>query len=251
MGFCNSPPYVQRQMDRILREFQEFCRAYIDDIVIFSATLEEHVQHLRAVFRKFQDMNISINPSKSFIGYPSVTLLGQKVDGLGLSTAEDKVKALRDIQFPRMLKDLETYLGLTGWLQQYISYYAQVSEPLQARKTALLKGSPKEGNARKAYAGKTFLEKPTEEEIKSFEALQSVFVKPSFLFHLNPARPVYADVDSSKAYGHGAMIYQVKGDPDLSTIMKDGKAGHFPRNSIQPILFLSKLLSSAEKNYGS
>lgn len=87
-------------MDRILREFQEFYRAYIDNIVIFSATLEKHVEHLKAVFKRFQDLNISINPNKSFIGYSLVTLLGQEVNGLGFLTAKDKVQALQNIQFP-------------------------------------------------------------------------------------------------------------------------------------------------------
>lgn len=249
MGFCNSPPYVQRQMDRMLREFREFCRTYIDDVVIFSATLEEHVRHLSCVFQKFTDMNVSINPKKSYIGYPSVTLLGQKVDGLGLATDEDKIKALLDIQFPINLKDLEIYLGLTNWLRKHIPYYSQACSALQARKTALLKDSPREGNARRAYVSKTYIDNPTEGEFASYNTIRSNFVKPSFLYHLNPDRPVYADVDSSVAYGHGAIIYQVEGDPDISTIMKDGKAGLFPRSKIQPILFLSKLLSSAESRY--
>lgn len=249
MGFCNSPPYVQRQMDKMLREFRVFCRTYIDDIVIFSASLEEHVRHLSCVFQKFSDMNVSINPKKSFVGYPSVTLLGQKVDGLGLATDKDKIKALLDIQFPTNLKDLEIYLGLTNWLRKHIPYYAQASSALQARKTALLKGSPRDGNARRAYVSRTYIKDPTEAEFESYKTIQSNFVEPSFLFHLDPKRPVYADVDSSVAYGHGAIIYQVENDPDISTIMKDGKAGLFLRSSIQPILFLSKLLSSAETRY--
>lgn len=67
-------------MDLILREFRHFCRAYVDDVVVYSATLEEHRQHLEAAFERFQTLGIRLKPSKAFIGYPSVTLLGQKVD---------------------------------------------------------------------------------------------------------------------------------------------------------------------------
>ena len=50
MGYCNSPAYVQRIMDNLLREFREFCRIYIDDIVISSETLDDHIRHLISVF---------------------------------------------------------------------------------------------------------------------------------------------------------------------------------------------------------
>ena len=84
MGYKNSPAYVQRQIDRLLYRFRSFAKAYIDDVVIFSKTLAEHIQHLRSVFKLFVDSGISVNPNKAFLAYPSVQLLGQKVDSLGL-----------------------------------------------------------------------------------------------------------------------------------------------------------------------
>src|SRR5205814_1254079 len=115
-----------------------FTRAYIDNIVIASKTLKEHVQHLRAIFGMFSNVGISIKPLKAFLGYPSVQLLGQHVDSLSLATAEEKLKAISQLQFPKTLKDLETYLGLTSWLCQYVPFYMAVAAPLQERKTLLL-----------------------------------------------------------------------------------------------------------------
>ena len=60
-------------------------------------------------------------------------------------SSKDRIAALRKLSFPETLKDLETYLGLTGWLRQYIPYYAQRTEPLQDRKTALLRKGPTAG----------------------------------------------------------------------------------------------------------
>lgn len=77
--------------------------------------------------------------------------------------------------------------------------------------------------------------------------MQSHFQKPSFL--LDPCRPLFVDVDSSKQYGHGAILYHVLGDPKVTTIVKDGKAAQFPKTAIQPILFLSKRLSIPESHY--
>jgi hypothetical protein len=114
MGFRNSIAYVQRQIDNVLRDYRLFCRAYIDDIVIASQTLEEHERHLDLVFSKLARYNICLNPKKSHVGFPSIQLLGQRVDSLGLSTLESKMYAIATLEFPRTLKALETYLGMTG-----------------------------------------------------------------------------------------------------------------------------------------
>lgn len=244
MGYKNSPAYVQRQIDRVLRAYRKFARAYIDDIVIFSRTLEEHCQHLRAVFGVLKENNISIKPSKAFVGYPSVKLLGQKVDSLGLATAEEKLAAISKLKFPTTLRQLETYLGLTGWLREYVEHYAKKAEPLQLRKTALLKGAPVAGTPRRAYAGKTKLLDPTEAELNSYKLLQEALGSQRYLVHYNPVRQLYADIDSSKETGMGAMIYHVK-DKDSSV-----KAGDYPaRSNVEPIIFLSRLLTSAETRY--
>lgn len=117
MGYRNSPAYVQLMIDRILCPFKLFCRAYVDSIVIFSNLLEEHVEHLRQVFKVLEHMNIHLSPKKSFLGYSFVQLLGQKVDALGLATAEEKLAAIANLSFPRTLAQLEKYLDLTGYLR--------------------------------------------------------------------------------------------------------------------------------------
>lgn len=114
MGFRNSPAYIQRQIDSLLREYRNFARAYIDNIIVFSNLLDEHLAHLNKAFALFQRVNIAIKPSKTFLGFPSVALLGQQVDSLGLSTTKEKLAALNGLRFPHTLKDLETYLGMTN-----------------------------------------------------------------------------------------------------------------------------------------
>ena len=245
MGFKNSPAYVQRQIDRLLRLHRQYARAYVDDIVVFSKTKEEHETHLRAVFSVLRDNNISIKPTKAFIGYPSVSLLGQKVDSLGLATAVEKLRAIAKLRFPYNLRQLESYLGLTGWMRDYIPYYAGISKPLQERKTELLRHGPPAGNARRSYASKTRLEKPTELEKESFRTLQELLSKPSYLVHVDSRRQLFIDLDASKEFGFGAHLYYVKED-----YLKDLQPGQFPpRHAIEPVLFLSRLLTSAETRY--
>ena len=67
MGFKNSSIYVQRQIDKLLRDFRSFAKAYIDDIVIFSNTLKEHLNHLQQVFALFEKYNIAIKSFKIFL----------------------------------------------------------------------------------------------------------------------------------------------------------------------------------------
>ena len=90
-------------MDRILREFQEFSWAFINDIIIFSQSINKHLIHLWAIFNLFNLMNITLKATKLFLGYLSVTLLGQKVDGLGLTTLAEKLEAISLIKFPATL----------------------------------------------------------------------------------------------------------------------------------------------------
>jgi len=138
MGFQNSPPYVQRQIDTLLRPCKAFARAYIDDIAIFCRVLSDHKDHLHQVFQLCDKKRIRL----SFIGYPSVQLLDHKVDVLGLTTNYEKLEAICLLKFLRTLKQLEHDLGLTGWLGTHISGHARKAEPLQRRKTELLKKAP-------------------------------------------------------------------------------------------------------------
>ena len=241
MGYTNSPAYVQRKIDAILRVFRAFARAYVDDIVVFSKTLEEHLAHLHQVFQLLDSYNIRLSPKKSYLGYPTVALLGQKVDAFGLTIAADKLAAIANLRFPYTLKDLEGYLGFTGWLRNYIAWYAQKSNPLQLRKTMLLRSSPSnKGRQRKIYSARTTLEKPSEAEIESYNQLQEAFGKAELLIHHDPTRVTYIDVDASKRRGFGVVIYHLKPGADPNS-PKQGE--------IQPIMFLSRMLTTAEERY--
>jgi hypothetical protein len=78
-------------MDQLLKEYKTFCRAFIDDIVVFSNLFEDYVKYLEIVFQLFTNKNIAISPKKSFVGYPSVELLGFYVDVFGLATTDSRM----------------------------------------------------------------------------------------------------------------------------------------------------------------
>ena len=159
MGYRKSGAYAQQQIDIILQGHETYAKAYIDNIVIFSATLNEHLTHLGVIFKLFVHHNIALNPQKAYLGYPSITLLGQKVNGLGLTSATEKVAAISNWKFSRNLKMLESYLGFTNWLRDYIPYYVQKIKPLQKKKTLLAQAAPAaSGRPRRNYALRALLE---------------------------------------------------------------------------------------------
>lgn len=242
MGYINSVPYVQRHMDFQLHEFLAFCRAYIDDIVIASATLAEHILHLHLVFQKLTDLNLTLEPAKAYIGYPSVKLLGQRVDGFGMSTLQEKTQAIADLHFPTTLHQLESYLGMTSALRHYIKDYAHLAAPLEDRKTTLLKGAPVKGKPRRQFASNTRVTEILEAEQEAFNTLQSRFTARLWLAHFSRSRQLYVDIDSSKQSGHGAVVFH-------SSTPHDDFTRPPPAASVEPIMFLSRRLTLAERNY--
>ncbi|SMY25219.1 unnamed protein product [Zymoseptoria tritici ST99CH_1A5] len=120
-------------MDEFLRDMP-FAHAYIDDMVVGSATLEEHESHLRQLFSILDSKRVSLAPDKAFIGYPCVRLLGQMVDGVGFTTDAERIAALKNIVKPVDAAGLEKYLSLTGYLRSKIPYYGAITEPLHAAK---------------------------------------------------------------------------------------------------------------------
>ena len=117
MGYRNSPAYVQRIINKILRPYRHFCRAYVDDIVIFFTSLKKHLAHFRFVFSTFKKMNIYLSSRKSFLDYPFIQLLNQKIDVLKLTTAEEKFIVIINLFFSRTLAQLKKYLGFIEYLR--------------------------------------------------------------------------------------------------------------------------------------
>jgi len=243
MGYRNSSAYIQRMINRVLQRQRAYARAYVDNIVIFSNTLEEHLKHLHNVFVTLKRMRICLAPEKSFLTYPFIQLLGQWVDVLGLATLKDKLVAIAGLCFSISLSQLEKYLGLTGYLRQYIPKYAAIVKPLQLRKTFLnqgLRAKEAKGNARKRQAITTRLNEPTSKELNAFHHLQTLFFWPTMLVHFLSKRQLYVDLDAFKEFEFEAHVYHTK---------KAEKDKTPQQKSMEPILFLSQLLTDAKTRY--
>lgn len=160
MGYLNSVAYVQREIDNIFHDMRAWARVYVDDIICGAKSLPDLLQKLRILFKIFLKYNISIKPTKFYLNYPDVGLLGQRVNFLGLTTSAKKLKAIRLLPYPDTLSALEYYLSLTGYLRNYIHFYAQLAAPFQSLKTALLRDTLVSGQQHRAYTSKTKLGMP-------------------------------------------------------------------------------------------
>lgn len=107
-GYRNGPAIFQRVMQNVLAPFLWiFALVYIDDIVIFSKSFEEHLKHLDQVFSAIAESGITLLTGKCFLGYRSLLLLGQKVSRLGLSTHKEKVDVTIALDEPKTIIELQ------------------------------------------------------------------------------------------------------------------------------------------------
>ena len=249
MKFKGSPLYIQRQTNQMLQSHREFFRAYMNNIIIFSKTLNEHVKHFRKIFQLFQKRRVNLASTKFYLRYPFITLLGQKMNNLKLSITAEKIAAIILLQFSASLRKLKYFLKLIDWLRHCIERFVQLTQPLQVRKTSIIKqlttnaeanNNKSSDSAKKKQSSKLILEKITNEKKESFARLQKIFFSSIFLVHFDSNRKLYIDLNAFKRWKFVVMIYHV---------VDDSKDGNFPRTAVQPILFFSKLLNGAEKNY--
>jgi len=130
-GYHNGPVVFQRVMQGVLALFLWiFALVYIDDIVIFSKSFEDHLVHVELVLKAIRDARITLSPRKCHFGYQSLMLLRQKVSRLGLSTHKEKVDAIIQLENPKNVHNLQTFLGMMVYFSSYIPFYAWIVHPL-------------------------------------------------------------------------------------------------------------------------
>ena len=210
MKFKNSSIYVQRQIDRLLRQHRNYVRAYVNDILVFSRIKKKHEKHLRVVFSMLKKNNISIKFIKTFIDYFSVSLLDQKIDSLNLIIVIEKLKTIVKLRFSINLRQLKSYLNFIDWMRNYIFFYVDISKSLQKRKITLFKHDSVIDNIKRAYVFKTRLNKFFELKHVVFNILQNILSKSFYLIHSNSKRQLFIDLNVSKKFDFKIMLYYIK-----------------------------------------
>jgi hypothetical protein len=130
MGVKNAPMVFSRIMYQVLGEFGDFVITYIDDICIYSNTLEEHIEHIKKVMDALNKVNMKINPEKCVWIAEKIKLLGFIISAKGIEMDGSKVAAMRDKLPPRNIKGLQTFLGNCIYYKKGIRNYSDTVEPL-------------------------------------------------------------------------------------------------------------------------
>ena len=121
MGLCNSPAiFMQLMNDTFRKHLNEFVLVFLDDIVVYSNTLEEHERHLRHVLQRLREQRLYVKLSKSELCRTEVEFLGHYVGKDGIRVMEDKIQAVREWPQPQSLKELRAFLGLAGYYRRFV-----------------------------------------------------------------------------------------------------------------------------------
>ena len=194
-GLKNSPPSFQRVMLDILSPCRQFTLVYIDDIVIFSHTFDEHVNHLTQVLSILSIHNLQLNLSKCSILHRQIDYLSHTVSQFGVKPNKDKIEAILNLREPTTLAAANKFIGGIAWYRKFIPKFASVAAPIIAV-TNLTKP-----NRKKFIWGFS--------QREAFLQLKQLLInQPLFLQFPNDDYPVILTTDASKV-GIGGTLQQV------------------------------------------
>ena len=128
-GLRNAAQTFQRFLDEILRGF-DFCFAYIDDILVYSRSPEEHERHLRTLFKQLQAYGILLNPRKFVFRATEVTFLGYRISSEGSQPLPDRVADLQTCPQPKTIRQLRRFLGMLNVYRRFLPHAAATQAPL-------------------------------------------------------------------------------------------------------------------------
>ncbi|CAI7933648.1 unnamed protein product, partial [Closterium sp. NIES-54] len=212
-GLTNAPATFQAEMNHILRPLLDECVVvYLDDILIYSRDMKQHIEHLRRVFEILRREKFYVKLSKSEFALKKVQLLGHMVSAQGVHVDPKKIEAVRTWKTPENVKELQQFLGFANYYNRFVPHYAKIATPL----TNLLK--------------KNTLFKWEDVHQQAMEQLHTVLTSAPVLILPDPEKDYVIEADASD-------------QAVRAVLMQDQGKG------LQPIAYLSKKLHGAELNY--
>ena len=135
-GLTNAPPTFQRAMNKIFKEYiDEFMNIYIGDVVIYSKTFEEHLQHIEKVLKKLREVRMMIKMKKCTWAKRNVEYLGHIVGNEGLKPSPRLIEKVKKMKVPRNRKDIKSFTILCSYYRKFIRNFSRIAKPM----TELLK----------------------------------------------------------------------------------------------------------------
>lgn len=225
-GLTNAPATFQRLIESCMSDIHlSQCLLYLDDIVVFSKTYDEHIARLESVFKRLQDAGLKLSPSKCQLFRHKIKYLGHIVSEEGVATDPAKIDAVRSWPNPTNIVELRKFLGFVGYYRKFMPNFASIARPLHN-----LLG----GTGRKRRGKSKPKPQPTfhwdEKEQEAFSKLVDLCCKAPVLAYADFHRPFIIHTDASLD-GLGAVLYQEY----------DGVE--------RAVAYASRSLSTSERNY--
>ena len=205
----------QRVMDIVFKDMQDFVLCFVDDIVVFSRTMEEHAAHVARAIQALTDVNLILNADKCHFAQKAVYLLGFCVSAEGRTLDPRKLTNMHTWPIPQTGKDIQRFLGVVNYFREHIPKISTLTAPLDQLRHA--------GDLTDLW---------TDAHTDAFIAIRRILVNTPILRYPNMKYPFSVATDASNV-GIGAVLYQVI----------DNETRH--------ISFMARALSKSERNYST
>lgn len=130
-GLKNGPATFQRLINDVLREFiNAVCVVYMDDILIFATSLQEHLESISKILKKLSEVNLKVQLNKCSFLKRETEFLGHIVTDKGIKPNPNKIESILKIPLPKNQKEIKSFLGITGFYRKFIRDYSKVAHPL-------------------------------------------------------------------------------------------------------------------------
>ena len=236
-GLKNAPMRFQSMMESLLRDCENFTYVYLDDILIYSKTEDEHIMHVKEVLKVISKNGLFLNSSKSTFAKPQLEFLGHYIGVDGIDVLSTKVQAIREYPLPITHKDLKRFLGLLNYYHKFIPRLAEITAPLSE-----ISGGPKKTN-------RTIL-KLNEAHVQSFEKAKFALAEAATLQYEDHNKPLILSSDASETHV-GAVLEQEEEEGKIVPLAFFSKS--LPRPSRVRSVFYKELrgLSLSMKHFHS
>lgn len=213
MGLCNAPATFMRQMNEVFDDMlDQYVVVYLDDILIYSKTKEEHIVHIRNVLDRLKQQKLYAKKSKCQFLQQQVSFLGHIVGVNGIQMDPSKVEAIVSWPIPNNIHEMRSFLGLAGYYRKFIDNYSKIATPLNE------------------LTKKDVTYKWTTIEQDAFDQLKHAITHAPVLVAPDMSKPFVVYTDAS-GYGVGAALMQDHGQGE------------------QPVAYHSHKLNEHERNY--
>ena len=221
-GLCNAPPTFQRLMQNCLGELNlTYCLIYLDDVIVFSHTEEEHLERMRVIFDRLREHGLKLKPSKCEVFKMEINYLAHHVSKKGVLPSKKNLESITQCPPPDTYTKVKSFVGLVGHYRHFIKGFAKIVAPLYD----LTSGENKDKKSER-------VDLPTE-ALEAFECLKAACLQAPILAFPDFDKPFLLETDTS-GKGLGAVLSQKQAD------------GRY-----HPIAYASRIMNDTEQRYHS